>query len=105
MKNADISKEELAKSIIGAIGQLDAYQLPDAKGFSAMMRHLLRITDAERQQIRDELLGTQPEDFKAFADVLQQINEHGLVVVLGSKEAIDEANAEKNNWLKTLKVL
>ena len=105
LKDADINKEELAKSIIGAVGQLDAYQLPDAKGFSAMMRHLLGITDAERQQIRDELLATQPQDFTAFADILQQINEHGLVVVLGSKEAIDEVNAEKNNWLKVAKVL
>ncbi len=105
LKNADISNEELTKSIIGAIGQLDAYQLPDAKGYSAMMRYLLGVTDAERQQIRDELLGTQPKDFKAFADVLQHINEQGLVVVVGSKEAIDEANAANNNWLKTVKVL
>jgi Zn-dependent M16 (insulinase) family peptidase len=105
LKDADISKEELTKSIIGAIGQLDAYQLPDAKGYTSMVRYLLGVTDAERQQIRDELLGTQPEDFKAFANVLQQLNEQALVVVMGSKEAIDEANTAKNNWLHTLKVM
>jgi presequence protease len=105
LKDADISRDELTKSIIGAVGQLDAYQLPDAKGYTEMVRYLLGITTDERQRIRDELLGTQPQDFKAFADVLAHINDRGLVVVMGSKEAIDEANAARNNWLTTLKVL
>jgi Zn-dependent M16 (insulinase) family peptidase len=70
-----------------------------------MIRHLLDISDEERQQIRDELLATRPEDFKAFGEMLQQLNEQGLVVVMGAKEAIDEANAARNGWLNTLKVL
>lgn len=105
LKSADIGSDELTKSIIGAVGALDDYQLPDSKGYTAMLRHLLGVTDAERQQIRDELLGTQPEDFRAFADVLEQVNERGLVVVMGSKEAIEKANAERDNWLTPVKVL
>ena len=59
----------------------------------------------ERQQVRNELLAAQPEDFRAVADVLEQMNDKGLVVVMGSKEAIDEANAARNDWLRILKVL
>ncbi len=43
---------------------MDAYQLPDAKGYSAMGRYLLGISDEERQQRRDQILSTSPKDFK-----------------------------------------
>lgn len=105
LQQTTISEDELTKSIIGAIGQMDAYQLPDAKGFSSLVRHLIGISETERQQTREELLATRPEHFKAFGDVLRHVKEQGLVVVLGSKEAIDEANTARPNWLTTLNVL
>jgi hypothetical protein len=40
-----------------------------------------------------------------LADALQQVSEHGSVVVLGSQEAIDEANAERGDWLEITRVL
>ena len=101
----ELSDDELTKSIIGAIGQIDAYQLPDAKGYTSMMRYLIGVTDEERQRWRDEVLSTTLADFKAFGQVLEQINHHGLVVVMGSQEAIEAANAERGNWLKVSKVL
>lgn len=105
LRTVELSNEEITKSVIGGISMLDAYQLPDAKGYSSMLRHLLGTTEAERQQRRDELLSTRPADFRAFADVLAQVNERGLVVVLGSKENIDQANAARGNWLRVQQVL
>ena len=105
LRQADLSADELTKNIIGVIGQMDAYQLPDAKGYTALIRHLTGVSDAERQEIREAVLATRPEDFEAFADILSQVNAKGLVVVLGSKEAIDEANSARGGWLQTLKVL
>lgn len=61
---AELDQDELTKGIIGTIGDIDAYQLPDAKGSTALMRHILKVTDAERQQRRDEILGTTAKDFK-----------------------------------------
>ena len=52
------------QAIIGTIGDVDAYQLPDAKGHTAMMRHILGVSDAERQQRREEILGTTIHDFR-----------------------------------------
>ena len=102
---AQLSKEELTKSIIGVIGQIDAYQLPDAKGYASMSRYLIGDSDEARQQMRDEVLSTTNADIKAFAEVLKQINDKGLVVVMGSQGAIDQVNTERSGWLETVKVL
>ena len=105
LRKLELSEEELTKSIIGAIGRIDAYQLPDAKGYTSMVRHLIGITDESRQRMRDEILSTSTDDFHAFAAVLQQVRDKGQVVVLGSREAIDEANADREDWLDVINVL
>jgi hypothetical protein len=93
LRNLDLSKDELTKSIIGAVSDLDAYQLPDAKGYSSMARYLIDYTDEARQRFRDEILSTTVDDFKAFADVVDEVKHHGHVVVLGSQESIEAASA------------
>jgi Zn-dependent M16 (insulinase) family peptidase len=106
LRDLDLSQDELTKAIIGAIGRLDAYQLPDAKGHTAMIRHLLQISDDERQQTRDEVLGTTVADIRDFADVLQAAAEQSTVVVMGAADALAKANAERGgNWLTVGKVL
>ncbi len=105
LKNLDVDQSELIKGIIGAIGEIDAYQLPDAKGFTAMIRYLLNIPDAERQLIRDQILETNSYHFKDFSNVLKQLAEKGLIVVLGSSAALESANQANNDFLKISKVL
>lgn len=87
----ELNEQELTKSIIGTIGDLDAYMLPDAKGFTSMRWHLLGITDSERQALREQVLDTSLEDFRRFAGVLERVREEGAVVVLGVEEAIRAA--------------
>jgi presequence protease len=105
LRDLDLSEAELTKSIIGTIGELDAYLLPDAKGWTSMLRHLTNYTDDKRQQIRDEVLGATAKDFKEFANVLERLNASGEVVVLGSAEAIEKANQEKSGLLEVKKVM
>jgi hypothetical protein len=64
LRNLEMDKDALTKAIIGTIGDIDGYQLPDAKGYTAFMRHVLGVTDEERQQRRDEILATSNKDFK-----------------------------------------
>ena len=94
LRRLDLSEEERVKGIIGAIGTMDAYQLPDARGYSAMARTLIGYTDEARQQYRTEVLGTEASDFHAFADVLDAMREEAAVVVMGSQAAIERANAD-----------
>jgi presequence protease len=105
LRTTDLSDNELTKAIIGAIGHLDAYLLPDAKGLVAMLRYLTGDTEEERQRMREEVLSTRAADFKTFAEVLDQFKNEGIVKVLGSQSAIDETSVNKPGWLSTLKVL
>ncbi len=105
LRTLEISDSELTKAIIGAVGEVDAYQLPDAKGYTAMLRHLLGISDAERQQRRDELLNTSPADFRAFAEALEHVSRDGDVVVLGSAEAVQASHAAQTGSMSLIKVI
>ena len=100
------SEEEVTRTIIGVIGDMDDYMLPDAKGFTSMVRYLAGDTEEARQQLRDEVLSTTPRDFVRFADILDDVSAHGRVVVMGAPQSIEKANAEMGNgWLCVEKVL
>lgn len=105
LRNLDLPQEEVTKAIIGAIGSIDSYQLPDAKGYTSLVRHLVGTTDEERQQIREEVLGTTPADFKRFGDALAAVRDNGHVVVLGAADKISEANSELATPMQVTKVL
>jgi len=105
LRTLQLGDDDLTKSIIGAIGILDAYQLPDAKGETSLARYLLGETDESRQQTRDEVLGTTAADFRAFADVLEAVRREGRVVLMGSADALAKANAERDDFLKIQRVL
>ena len=94
LRNAEIDDSELTKNIIGAIRDIDSYQLPDAKGWSSLVRYLVGESDEARQQTREQVLSTTVEDFRSFADVLAAAAEQARVVVLGSGEAIQAANEQ-----------
>ncbi|MFN2137352.1 MAG: insulinase family protein, partial [Candidatus Promineifilaceae bacterium] len=104
LRNVDLSQDELTKSIIGVIGSIDAYQLPDAKGFTSMVRYLIGRTDDERQQYREQVLDTTVDDFRALADVLERVNTEGDVVVMGSPDTIHGANRPEP-WLEVTPIL
>lgn len=104
LRDLSLSSDDLTKSIIGAIGSMDPHQLPDAKGYTAFVRHLLGVTDADRQLRREQVLGTTAADFRAFGDVLDAVRAEGRVVVLGSQDALQRANRE-DGFLQIRRVL
>jgi hypothetical protein len=105
LEKITLDDRELTKCIIGAIGDMDAYMLPDAKGYASMIRYLTGSTDEYLQQIRDEVLSTDVNDFKTFADVLREGAKTGLVKVLGYESAINNAVTEGGLPLKVFGVL
>lgn len=105
LRELAIDRDEVVKSIVGAVGNLDAYQLPDAKGFTSLARYLLGETDEERQRQRDEVFNTTLDDFERFGALLDEVAKVGQVVVLGGPEAIARANAERDGFLRVTKVL
>ncbi len=103
LANLSLGEEEITRAIIGVIGALDSYLLPDAKGFVSLQRYLLGETDAYRQQVRAEVLGATAADFRAFGQVLAPFASAGQVVILGGKTAVEQANA--GSWLEVLDVM
>ena len=94
LANINLSEDDMTKSIIGMIGSLDSYQLPDSKGFGSALRFLLGDTDERRQQRRDEVLGASVKDFRELGEALQAVREQGTVVVVGGEDALKKANDE-----------
>jgi Zn-dependent M16 (insulinase) family peptidase len=101
----EFGEADLSRAIIGVIGRMDAYQLPDAKGYTSLIQTLIGDTAAHRQQRRDEVLGAKVADFRPLADVLAEVAKVGQVAVLGSEAAIKAANDERGNFLKVTRVL
>ncbi|MCX7977115.1 MAG: hypothetical protein N2646_08580 [Bellilinea sp.] len=65
--------------------------MPDAKGYTALVRYLLGITDEERQRTRDQILNTSQDDFRRFGEVLESVRQHGAVVALAAPQVFENS--------------
>jgi len=90
LSGLELTPDELEKAIVGTIGDIDAYLLPDEKGFVSMKRYLTGITPEERQRIREEIRNTTPEDFHRFGEILQKTVARGMTAVLGPEGLVEE---------------
>lgn len=105
LKELEMDDDALTKAIIGTIGDVDSYQLPDAKGYSSLLRYLLGVTDEERQRRREEILSTRLDDFKKFGDVMEAVKDKGVVVAVASPDDVEAANKERPNFLEAKRAL
>lgn len=87
---------QLAQAIVGAVGDLDTYLLPDAKGAQSLAHKLTHDTNEARQEMREEMLATTAAHFRDFADVLEAAAQQGAICVLGGPKT--EAAAEAHGW-------
>ncbi|MCJ2165628.1 MULTISPECIES: insulinase family protein [unclassified Pseudodesulfovibrio] len=94
LETVNINGDELEKSIIGAIGEIDSYQLPDAKGFTSLIRHLTGQDNGYLQIIRDQVLSATEADFRAFAQAVRINAQHGDICVLGDSLAMENAGLD-----------
>jgi len=88
LKSLDIDASELEKSIIGSVGDMDHYLLPDAKGFTALARELTGEDDDYRQAARDAILSAGPQDFRDFGEAVEAATTKGCVVIAGGREGL-----------------
>lgn len=94
LREVALDERQITGAIIGAIGEVDSYLLPDAKGHASLVRHLAHDDEATRQRMRDEILATTADHFRAFADVLEKVAKSGNVVVLGGGAVADVAKEQ-----------
>jgi Zn-dependent M16 (insulinase) family peptidase len=100
LKNVQLDEDELTRALIGAIGGIDTYLLPDAKGYTDLARYLTGQTNEKRQKLRDELLSTTAEDFRKFADFLNMDN--AVTSVLTSAPVTKKSGVDFNKVIRIL---
>jgi hypothetical protein len=89
-----IDPSELEKSVVGSIGDMDHYMLPDAKGFTALARELTGEDEAYRQDAREAVLGTSRKDFTVFGEAVDAVLKDGPVVVAGGRDGLEKTNLD-----------
>ena len=105
LETVGLDRGELLKAIIGTSGDLDPYQLPDSKGFTALSQHLAGVTTATRQRIRDEVLATDEGHFRKFGTLLREAASSGLVCVLGGEDSLAKAGTQGLDLERTIRLL
>merc|ERR1711957_550877 len=92
----------LSQTIIGTVGEMDGSLSPDQKGFASLQRWLVNESPSSRQEFRNQILDTKPEDFAAFGERLKKIKEPSIAVV-SSQAAFKSAEEDGKKFnLKTI---
>ena len=83
---------EVETLVIGAVGSLDPYALPGARGFRTLVRRL-RGTGGQVERLRRELLDADRSAFTELADAIEAAGEP-RIVVLGPAARLEAARGE-----------
>jgi hypothetical protein len=94
LEKVEIDRDELEKAVIGGIGDIDKYQLPDAKGFTSLLYFLTDNDATMRQKIREEVLTCGQDDFRNFAIAAKAVAENGDIVVIGGREGLEKSGLD-----------
>ncbi|MFP5259332.1 MAG: insulinase family protein [Acidobacteriota bacterium] len=93
LMEAQLSEAEMTRAVIGAIGDIDAHLLPDAKGHVALARRLTGDTAEIRAAMRQQVLGASLARFRQFGEALDAAAKDASVVVLGPTPSLDALGA------------
>ncbi len=86
-----LSAEAFEQVLIGAVGREERPMAPGERGYTALKRSLLGISDRMRQHRRDRLLAASPEDLAAAAGRLASSYGRGYSAVLTGRQALESS--------------
>lgn len=84
----DAEAESFEKVLLGAAGKEDRPMAPGEKGFVALKRQLLGVTDGQRQARRDALIDCTPAELREAAQNLLSSFDQGATVIFTHPEAV-----------------
>ena len=88
LRGFEADEHEMTKYIIGTLGGLDTPLYPEGKGNRSMSAYLRKLTEADIQKERDEILGATQEDIRALADMIEAVLSDGNFCVIGNEKNI-----------------
>ncbi len=86
-----LSNEAFEQVLIGAVGREERPMAPGERGYTALKRALLGISDRMRQDRRNRLLASSPEDLSAAAARLSARFAQGYAAVLTGRQALESS--------------
>ena len=84
------SEREMDKFIIGTISGMDTPLTPQMKGNLAAECWMRGVSQADRQQLRDEVLATRQEDIQALAALIEDCMKQDTICVFGNEVKLKE---------------
>ena len=100
LQTVQLDDDALLQAIIGAAGDFDGHQLPDARGFGAMSRLLSGDDDAYRQQVRQQALAVGNHHFARYGAALEAMSTHWRTVVLGGDVALQQQQTQSPGFFE-----
>jgi Zn-dependent M16 (insulinase) family peptidase len=91
IRNFQCGKRDMDKYILGEISAMDYPKTPEATGAQADRDYITGFSHADRQQIRDEVLSTNLQDLRQYADMVQAIMNKNHYAVMGNEAKIKES--------------
>ncbi|MDI6777211.1 MAG: insulinase family protein [Syntrophales bacterium] len=88
-----LTEEELEKAVIGTIGILDKPMDPSSRGYVAMIRDFIGLTDEDRQKLRDEILDTTADRLQKIASCyFISAAKSAVIAVYAAEDELRKAN-------------
>jgi Zn-dependent M16 (insulinase) family peptidase len=84
-----LSRPALEQIIIGTYGTFDPHQSAAARGATGRNEYLCGITADQKQQRQAEIIATNQEDLRKFAERFQQMTENCHRAIIGNRAKIE----------------
>ena len=91
--NYEASEREMNKAVIGTMSGIDAPLTPQMKGNQAVACYFQNVKDADRQKVRDEILGVTQQDIRDLAPVIRDAMALDTFCVIGNEAKLKEHEA------------
>ena len=100
LKNYEMSDEELTKTIIGTLSEMEQVQSFKQQGQMADALYLNGYTEKDRQQERKDVLNFKQKDIKLCAKKIEEVLDKKGICVIAGKSLLDQCKDLKLKKIK-----
>ena len=90
LDNFEADEREMTKNILGSMRNVDFPLSPQAEGSRSFAAYMMHKTEADVQQIRDEILSTTVEDIRNAKHMLKAVLDADYACTVGSAAKVEE---------------
>jgi len=90
LKKFECSPRDFEKYIIGTMAELDMPMTPFLKGYYAAFNYISGISEADRQQLRDDVLSSTIEDIRGFAELVEAVINQNQIAAFGVESKLKQ---------------